>query len=187
MLLSTKRIPTKYLIIGISVIVLIIVGYNYAASGFSYKLKYTRQMPELREDIKLIVHRIYASEGMSSYPVDVDKMCEISNDIVATRLSYDYSISCTDPNKVWDIQKVNCTGYAALQVSILNYMFKQYAIRGTHAEWHSGDVYYCGQFLGRYLGHHCYPFVYCNGYTIYPDACLKDLVFDGFLVKKEER
>jgi len=187
MLLSTRRIPTKYLVILGIIALTLLTGYIVIPMGFSYKLNHTRTIPPPNKELETAILQ-GLSDGFDPQQRPFEATLERSNDIVAALLEYDFTVSETDPNKVFKIRKVNCAGYAALQVCVLNYIFKNYGFAGCHAEWHSGKVYYCGQWLGRYLGFHCYPVVKVkNGETYYPDACFNDLFHMDSLVGREEQ
>lgn len=193
MFLSTKKIPFKYFIIALVTMVLLFVGFNWMATGLSYKLSYKLKMPLLNSEIRTAVDSALARKGWSMFRASSGDLLHLSSEIVADRLEYDYNVNAKDPNLAWKLRKVNCTGYAALQVAIINYLYTEYkgwAPKDARAEWHSSKVYYNGKWLGKYFGYHAYPVVYdFSGNKRFPDACCKDLSLGAveYLVEEEEQ
>lgn len=191
MFASTKKIPIKYFIYALLVVVLLFVGFNWVASGLSYKLTYKLKMPPLNSEIRTAVDSALARKGWSMFRASSGDLLDLSSEIVADRLQYDYNVNAKDPNQAWKLRKVNCTGYAALQVAIINYLFTKYKDwdpKIARAEWHSSKVYYNGVWLGKYFGYHAYPVVYdFSGNKRFPDACYKDLSLGTveYLVEEE--
>jgi hypothetical protein len=165
--------------------IILFVGWTVVPMGFSYKLNDSRNIPPPSEDLKMLIR-----QGLQGYDTEqntLEATLERSNWIVASLLEYDFAVSETNPNKVLKLGKVNCAGYAALQVCVLNWIFQNYNLRGCKAEWHSGKVYYCGTWLGKYLGNHCYPVITDgDGKKYFPDACFKDLFGADYMVEREE-
>ena len=189
MLISTKRIKFRWIALSSLVIILMIIGIILIESGFSYKFNNSTKIPEPNSEIKAVVNVALDQDRQTNrWTEDIKNLCNISNNIVSDRLSYSLKHSCYDPNQAWKIRNVNCTGYAAVQVSILNYMFKTLGMKEYHAEWHSGTVYFLGMLMPAPLRSHCYTVVYGpNGTSFLPDACFKDLVYDGWIVNKENK
>lgn len=202
MFFSTRRIPTKWIVIILTVVVIVIAGYYWGESQLNYHFTGSREIAPLNAEVrKIIDYKLATTPGeKADGPVDVKEVIEFSNKIVADRLVYDYNVSCYDPNVAWEKRKVNCTGYAALQVAILNYIFKKYADGNWRAEWHAGKVFFGNEPLGAlakyfpkaykgWKGGHAYPVVYSipENSELLPDACFYDLFEDAWIVSKEER
>jgi hypothetical protein len=166
--------------IAAAVLILLPAVYQIAKLGFSYDFQHSRNIAPLNEELKSRV-RTVVHKGMS-----VEEIMDATNDLVAGMLQYDMRRSDTDPVRVVQRGKVNCAGYAAVQVAMLNYAFQTFGHKGVRAEWHSGKVCFAGIWLGPYLGNHCYPVVIeKGGKRHYPDATFKDVLLDGYLVSRE--
>lgn len=209
MFFSTRRIPTKWAVIILTVVVIVISGYYWGESQLNYRFTGSKNIPPLSKDLKYMVDfQLSVAATQEGWPqtqgslkfVNIEDILDVTNRIVADRLEYKYEVSCYDGNVAWKIKRVNCTGYAALQVAILNYIFKEYGLN-YRAEWHTGKAYLGNQPLGAlapYLpvayggwkGGHAYPVVYATldpDQSWLPDACFLDLANDGWIVSKEER
>lgn len=164
--------------------VTLLIGYIIIPIGFSYKLQYTKKIAPPDKEVREAVDRELARQNLHVNEMQPIQIMKFTNEFVADHMEYRLNISDTDPNHVWKTGKGNCASYAALQVSILNYLFDKIDVVDA-AEWHSGKVYYAGQWLGKGLGYHCYPIVYVDNQYYYPDATFKDLLLRGFVVENE--
>jgi len=181
-------------VIVVIVIALMTVGYSFVTAGFSYELQYKLKMPELNTEVKAAVDSAVVAERIQSGIISPKNLMDFTNEFVADRLKYEYSVSVKEPNLAWRVRKVNCTGYSALQVAVLNYFFREYKgliPNELHAEWHSSKVFLFGFWLGNIspkIGYHAYPVVFdTQDVKYFPDACFKDITLglDGYIVRKE--
>lgn len=142
-----------------------------------------------------------ANDGDTIKIISVELVCQFSNHFVAEKLEFDENITTNDLSKIWFTQKTNSSGYATLQVAVLNHLFALRSIDAT-AEYHIGKLYWRSMSLPDYHGamlplifqslngNHSYPVVYVNGdreNPLFPDACIYDnfILRDGFLVTRE--
>ena len=206
MLVSKRIILAKILILILCFTFVLYAGFKCAESLLWYKFTSSRNMPVLctdaqREIMAALKQKAFKEHWENLSSVSIEQVIDVTNKVISDRLEYKYSVSCFDPYEVWRVRKVNCTGYAALQVSMLNFIFKAYGF-SWHAEWHCGKVYIGNLALGNmakvlpgefgnWQGGHCYTVVYADHDKekkdpLFPDACFKDLIFTGYLVHKEE-
>lgn len=185
-----RRIP-RFVKITVFAVISVLILYQILQRFFSYDFRSAKAMGPLNDELKTRVNKyVLAETGIEPEQgtVSPEKLMDISNTFVAGLLSYTGGRSVYDPVEAYEVKEVDCSGYAALQTAVLNYMFREYGAKGWKAEWHSGRVKYAGVWVGPYLGSHCYPVVTDpDGNKEYPDACFKDVLFDGYFVHKENK
>ncbi len=209
MIASTIKMPTKIVILVLVALIALYAGFKFCESLFWYKFTAVKQIPAINKEACAVidsairqeaVDRDWVHNGMGV--VSVERIADVTNKVIADRLEYSFSGSTADPNTAWRIRKVNCSGYAAVQVAMLNHIFKEYCLDYV-AEWHCGKVFWGNYRLGNiakmlpsgysgWQGGHCYTVVYHkedvkHEHPWFPDACFYDVLGTGWLVSKEER
>ncbi|MTB53658.1 hypothetical protein [Lewinella sp. W8] len=111
---------------------------------------------------------VMADETTTFRQADIDELIDQAQDLTAARLRFTFDQSDQDPESVWNNERANCIGYAALFRAILQEQLNDLGLSEDYTvEHHVGKLYFLGLNLHSFLDH---PFFRDHDYNVIRDA-----------------